>query len=64
MADGESFIDRDLFISYCKKTAEVASWMEYFGDMEDVNGTTMALPKGDSKLIVIRETKVGTEETG
>jgi len=58
ISEEESFIDKDMFIAYCKKTAEIMSWMEYFGDVEDNNSTTMTLQGMASKKVIDREAQV------
>lgn len=32
---------------YCKRTAEVVSWLEFFGDNEDLNSQTLPLAGDD-----------------
>lgn len=34
---------QDSFVSYCKKNAEVMSWLDFFGDQDDVSSQTLSL---------------------
>jgi hypothetical protein len=51
----ERFIDKEGFVAYCKRTAEIVSWIEYFGDMEDVSSQPAHAPNVQGRRILTRE---------
>jgi len=53
--DGAGTINRDNFILFARRTSEIMSWLDYFGDIEDTTSTEMNLEGMVSKRIVYRD---------
>jgi hypothetical protein len=43
---------QDSFVSYCKKNAEVMSWLDFFGDQDDVSSQTLSLAGESSRPLL------------